>query len=263
MLKKLMRFHSDDLWLYTGVEGGLFLLLEVIICCVMYFERPGDSVSVGWTMFPIAASFISLIAVSGHAAVTFDLALRFGQTRRRAMGLFLGLAFFETAFGFALAAGLAALEHSVCPFLWTKLAGMDGWVLGKTSVMIPDPAPGMEVEPGRFFVNTAGELARLPENTLLVNDFSLDWYWWLLIFAAALAGGIIIGSVLQRFGHKGLWVIWCCIMIPFFVIQILPGDIFLFPGQLSPIFLPLLAGLLVAGLLLWSLWSLLHAVVRT
>ena len=42
---------------------------------------------------------------------SFDLALRFGQTRRRALGLALGVISFETAFAMALGGALAALER--------------------------------------------------------------------------------------------------------------------------------------------------------
>ena len=266
MLKKLIRSNLDDLWLYIGVEGGLFLLLEVIICCVMYFERPEYSVSVAWTMFPIVAGFISLCAVSGHVAVTFDLALRFGQTRRRAMGQFLGMSVFESAFGFALAALLSSLDRFACPALWARLAGLDSWVMGEVGAVMQAPLPdilGMDIDPGRYFVNTAGELTRLPENTLLVDGFSLDWYWWLIIFAAALAGGIIIGALIQRFGQKGLWVVWCLTMVPLFMSQIFSFHALRLPYWLGTMLFPLVAGTLAAGLFLWALWSMFHAVVRT
>ena len=264
MLKKLIRSNLDDLWLYIGVEGGIFLLVEVIIGCVMYFARPVDGVSVAWIMLPIVAGFVALMTVVGHVAVTFDQALRFGQTRRRAMGLFLGLSAFETAFGFALAAALSALEQFVCPILWAKLAGLDGWVLGRTGSMsaLPD-IPGVEAAPGWVFVNTAGDIVPLPEHTLLVQDFTLSWYWWLLIFAAALAGGIVIGALIQRFGQKGLWVIWGFWMVLILVPQLLRWELFNSLSRSSPLFFPVVIGVFAVGLLLWSIWSMLHAVVRT
>lgn len=264
MLKKLIRSNLNDLWLFTGVEGGIFLLLEVIICCVMFFARPENSIFMARMILPFAAGGGSLVAVIGHAAVTFDLSLRFGQTRRRAMGQFLGLSCFEAAFGFVFAALLSALERLVCPALWAKLAGLDGWVLGKTGSIAPLPdIPGMDVEPVRMFVNSVGELVPLPENTLLIRDFSLDWYWWLLIFAAALAGGIIIGALIQRFGQKGIWIVYGFWMVPLFLSQFFRSELFDRVSWFSPILLPLLAGLFVVSLLLWSIWSMLHAVVRT
>ena len=46
MFKKLVRLNLDDLALYLGVEGGLFLVVQIIIGCVMYFARPETSVTV-------------------------------------------------------------------------------------------------------------------------------------------------------------------------------------------------------------------------
>lgn len=264
MLKKLIRSNLDDLWLYIGVEGGIFLLVEVIIGFVMFFARPVDGIAVARIMLPIVAGFVALMSVTGHAAITFDQALRFGQTRRRAMGLFLGLSCFESAFGFALAVPMCALERFVCPFLWVRLAGLDGWVRGKTGSLpaMPD-MPGMEPDPGRVFVNTAGDIVSLPEHTMLVKDFSLDWYWWLLIFAAALVFGIIVGALIQRFGQKGIWIVWGCCMVPLLLSQFFQWDIFDRVIRVSPAFFPLVTGLLLAGLFLWSIWSMLHAVVKS
>lgn len=266
MLKKLIRSNLNDLWLFTGVEGGIFLLVEVIIGCVMFFARPVDGVSVAWIMLPLIAGFVALMAIIGHAAITFDLALRFGQTRRRAMGLFLGTSVFESAFGFALAAALSALERFICPALWARLSGLDGWVLSRGSgVMIPPvpDVPGMDVEPVRMFVSIDGVVTPLPEHTLLIRDFTLAWYWWLLLFAAALIGGIIIGALVQRFGQKGLWVVWGLTMIPVFLSQFVQSELFDRLSWFNPMFFPLLTGLLAALLLLWALWSMFHAVVRT
>lgn len=263
MLNKLIRANLSDLWLFIGVEGGVFLLVEVIIGCVMFFARPVDGISVAWVMLPLVAGFVALMSIIGHAAITFDLALRFGQTRRRAMGQFLGLSCFETSFGFALAVPLCALERFVCPALWARLAGLDGWVRGKTGSMpaLPD-IPGVEAEPGRVFVNTTGDIVPLSENTLLIRNFTLDWYWWLLIFAAALIFGIIIGALIQRFGQKGLWVIWGFWMVLMLAPQLLRWELFDSLSRFSPLLFPVVIGVFAVGLLLWSLWSMLHAVVR-
>ena len=101
--KKLVRLNLDDLLLYLGVEGGLFLLVQIIIGCVMHFGRPDTSVTVACVIFPIVGGFTALIAGISHVGVSFDQALRFGQTRKRALGLTLGLASFEAAFALVLA----------------------------------------------------------------------------------------------------------------------------------------------------------------
>jgi len=262
LLKKIIRLNLDDLLLYICVEAGVFLLMEIIIGCVMYFVRPGDSMGVACVLLPIIAGFLALIAGISHVGVTFDQALRFGQTRLRATLLTLGLAAFEAAFALALAALLTAVERFACPHLWAALSGADNWVLGRSGVIqaaAPPPGwEGAEVPVGRFFENMAGERVPLPENTLLISIFTLDWYWWLLIFAIALAGGIVIGALIQRFGSKGGWIIWGICMAPCILGQLLPWKTY----EITNWLWPLLAVLFVLSFL-WSLWSMLHAVVRT
>lgn len=237
MLKKLIKLNLDDLALYLGVEGGLFLLIQIVIGCVMYFGRPTDSITVSCILFPIVGGFCALIAGISHVGVSFDQALRFGQTRRRALGLTLGLASFETVFALALAAVLTVVERVLCVPLWARLAGLRGWRLA------------MDIIPGG---------GRQPENILLVDTFSLDWYWWLLIFVLAVGGGMIAGAVIQRFGAKGGWFIWGICFAPMLLEQILPWEAYGLTHWLIPTL-----GLLFAAGSLWSVWSLLHASVRS
>lgn len=260
MLKKIIQLNLDDLLLYLGVEGGLFLLLETVFCCVMYFAKPEDGITVCSVLMPIIAGFVALIAGISHVGVSFDQALRFGQTRRRALGLTLGLMAFEGAFGLALAGVLAALERLVCPALWARLAGMDGWVAGMDmgyweNATLPG---GTEFVTGYFFRNMSGEFLPMPNNTLLVNVFTLDWYWWLLAFAAGLCGGLIAGAVIQRFGAKGGWIVYGACFGPMILSQFLPWERYEITNWLFP-----LLGLLFAAGLIWSVWSMLHAVVRS
>ncbi len=242
IFQKLVKLNLDDLALYLAVEGGLFLVIQIIIGCVMHFGRPDTSVTVSCILFPIVGGFTALIAGISHVGVSFDQALRFGQTRKRALGLTLGLCAFESAFALALGAVLAALERFLCPPLWAELAGLDGWRFGGLSA--PAPEPGAAI-PAR-------------EPLLVVESFTLDWYWWLLIFALAVGGGVIVGAVLQRFGSKGGWIIWGICFAPMILGQVLPWRTY----EITDWLFPLLGFIFVAGFL-WSLWSLLHAVVRT
>ena len=240
--KKLVKLNLDDLLLYLGVEGGLFLLIQIIIGCVMHFGRPDTSVTVACIVFPIVGGFTALVAGIAHVGISFDQALRFGQTRKRALGLILGLMSFQTAFALVLGGLLAAMERFLCVPLWAKLAGMNGWVMG--SIM---PVPEGTMVNG----------ALVPEKTLIIETFTLDWYWWLLIFAMAVTGGVIVGALLQRFGGKGGWIIWGICVLPMLLLQIFPRELV----SSAELVVPVLAVLFVAGFL-WSLWSLLHAAVR-
>lgn len=242
MMKKVIKLNLDDLFLYLGVEGGVFLVIQIIIGCVMYFGRPGTSVAVACVVYPIVGGFTALAAGVSHVGVNFEQALRFGQTRKRALVLTLGLCAFEAAFALALGALLALAERFLCVPLWARLAGMNGWAMGN---IMPVPE------------GTTVNGALVSEKTLLIESFTLDWYWWLLIFAVAVTGGIIVGALIQRFGSKGGWIIWGICFAPMILTQI-------FPRQLSnsvELIIPLLVLIFAAGLL-WSIWSLLHAVVR-
>ena len=242
MLKKLIKLNLDDLLLYIGVECGLFLVIQIVVGCVMYFARPDTSITVSCVIFPIVGGFTALVAGISHVGVSFEQALRFGQTRRRALGLTLGLMSFEAAFALALAGLLAAVEHFLCPPLWARLAGADSWRFGGFSAPAPEP----------------GAAAPVRESLLMVEGFTLDWYWGLLIFALAMGGCIIVGAVIQRFGAKGGWLIWCICFAPMILMQIFPREI----ASAAELVIPLLAVLFVAGFL-WAVWSLLRAVVRS
>lgn len=241
--KKLVKLNLDDLALYLGVEGGLFLVIQIIIGCVMHFGRPDTSVTVACILFPIVGGFTALVAGISHVGVSFDQALRFGQTRKRALALTLGLCAFESAFALVLGGLLALAERFLCVPLWARLAGMNGWAMGN---IMPVPEGTM--------VNGA----LVPEKTLLIETFTLDWYWWLLIFALAVGGGVIVGALIQRFGGKGGWIIWGICVVPMLLLQIFPKELV----SSVELVIPVLAVLFVAGFL-WSVWSLLHAVVRS
>lgn len=241
--QKLVKLNLDDLALYLAVEGGLFLVIQIIIGCVMHFGQPDTSVTVSCILFPIVGGFTALIAGISHVGVSFDQALRFGQTRKRALGLTLGLCAFESAFALVLGGLLALAERFLCVPLWARLAGMNGWAMGN---IMPVPEGAM--------VNGA----LVPEKTLLIETFTLDWYWWLLIFALAVGGGVIVGALIQRFGGKGGWIIWGICVVPMLLLQIFPKELV----SSVELVVPVLAVLFVAGFL-WSVWSLLHAVVRS
>mgnify|MGYP007123081653 CR=1 FL=1 len=240
--QKLVKLNLDDLALYLAVEGGLFLLIQIIIGCVMRFARPDTSITVACILFPIVGGFTALVAGVAHVGISFEQALRFGQTRKRALALTLGLCAFQSAFALVLGGLLAAAERFLCVPLWAKLAGMNGWAMGN---IMPLPEGTM--------VN--GEL--ISGKVLLIETFTLDWYWWLLIFVAAVAGATIVGAVVQRFGGKGGWFIWGICMAPMILGQLLPWEKF----QITNWLIPLMAVIFVGGFL-WSVWSLLHATVR-
>lgn len=246
MLKKVIRLNLDDLALCLGVVGGLFLLIHGVTAAVLLVTGENSSILISGTVLPIAAGFMALIVAVAAMGVSFEQAVRFGQTRRRALGLELGRSLFMGVCSMALAALLTALEQIAAPALWLKLTGLQALSLdGPLSVPAPDL--GAPVDPAWA-------------TTLYVGDFVLDWWWWPAILALALACGTIIGAVMQRFGAKGGWIIWGIWMVACFGPQLLGGQVFAI-GDWNMWMLPVALVLGLAGLV-WSVWSLLRAVIR-
>lgn len=236
MLKKVIRLNLDDLLLYLCGEVGVFLLIQIIFGCVMAFGEGKDMVMISGIALPIVGGFLAVIAGIGHVSINFEQALCFGQTRRRALGLTAGLLIFECTFALALAALLALAERYLCPPLWAALAGTGRWV-----------------------VDYPGDGGAL-EDCLVLSSFSLDWWWYPAILAIALAGGLILGAFIQRFGSKGGWIIWSiwiavCLGPQFF------GKQAMLIGDWNQ-YMIAAGGLVAIACLIWSVWSLLHAVVK-
>lgn len=244
MLKKLIRANLDDLFLCCGVVGGVFVLLQLAIGAVMALLKPDSSLMISGVFLPITAGLLILVVTISHVGLSFVQAVQYGQTRRRALGLALGLTGFETLCSMGLAAALAALERTLAPTLWKALSGAQYLQVGPIP---PRPEPGPNVP-----------LDLAWQSTLVVEDFTLDWWWFLAIPLLCMAAGLIIGALVQRFGGKGGWIVCCLWMVYIF------GQQFVSRGAFTAVFswmLPLVGGLLVAALA-WSVWSLLHASVK-
>ena len=236
MLKKVIGLNLDDLLLYLSVEAGVFLLTQIIIGAVMAISKPMDGILISGIILPIIAGLLALLAGVTHVTVTFDQALRFGQTRHRALGLTVGVMGVETAFALALAVLLSVVERYLGPPVWAWLAGRDHWV-----------------------VDYPGDLGEL-EDCLVLNSFNLNWWWYPVILLIGLGVGLIGGALIQRFGTKGAWVLWGVWMAACFIPQLLGGEVFAI-GDWNQAMIGASA-VLGIGCLIWSLWSLLHAVVK-
>ncbi len=254
MLKKLMVLHRADWWLCLGVLGGIFLVAQVVTGIALLCGAHSAPLLSG-IILPIAAAFLILLTTLGHMS-TFLLALRLGQTRRRALGLVLAMCALEGAGAAALSALLAWIERALLPALWLLLSGADKLVWGEVP---PTPEPSL-------IAGNAEWQAFLEEfrATLYLDSFALDWWWFLLLPVAGLLAGLILGAFLQRFGAKGGWILWVIWMVICLGPQLVGENAF-FIGQWDQFGPTALIALAVFALLagLWSVWSLLHAVVKS
>lgn len=238
MLKKLIRMSLDDLALCCGVVGGVFLLIHIITALTVRFSGEGTSLLLSGVLLPCIAGFMIVICTLSNVMLHTDLAIRYGQTRKRALGLTLGLVSFEALCAMGLAGLLTVLERLFAPGFWMKLAGAQTFAIGRESaVVLPQGIPESQV--------------------LQIENFSLAWWWMLAIAAGCLAVGLIAGAVLQRFGGRGGWFLWAIFMVVTLGGQMLPWKTY----QITNWLFPLLGVMVLVGLI-WSVWSLLHAVVK-
>ena len=254
MLKKLIRLNINDIWLCLGAVAVFFLAAQGITAAVLLFVENVHSVPlVSGVALPIVAGIMTLVVSISHTSVSFVQALRFGQTRRRALGMMLSMALFESACATALAAALAWVERAFFPALWLSLSGLGKMVWGGIP---PVPEPSIWQGSDQEWTALLDEIS----STLYLEDFALDWWWFLVIPVIGLALGFIVGAFLQRFGSRGGRILWGAWMVICFAPQLL-GDRFLLLTEWSQ-WITAAGSLFAAAAGVWSVWSLLHAVVK-
>jgi len=241
--KGVFQLNLDDLALYGGVLGGGFLLVHIITALAVKFSGEGTSLMLSGILLPIAGGILIAIMAAGHVLMTFDHAVRFGQTRRRALALTAGQILLESGFAVAVAAALNALERRFAPALWLKLSGMQVIHWGVDGRRIPE---GREEE---YF--------QLWGDILFIEDFALDWWVLPLLVLGGAALGFVGGAVIQRFGKQGGWFIWGVCMTFCFVFPRLPWR----THEVVDVLIPVLVAAAIAAFF-WSIWSLLRAVVK-
>ncbi len=241
MLRKLIWLNLDDLWLTFGVVGVFFLLIHGGTAAILlFFDSGNSSLLLSGAILPIASAFVILMISLGHTLSSYTLAVKFSQTRRRSLGLTLGLVGFEALCSMGFAALLTLLERAAAPRFWLWLTGTDGLDIGRG---------------GQTVTQIAGA------NPLLVEDFSLAWWWFPLLAVGTAALGLMIGAVILRFGRRGGWTLWGIWMVCCFAPQLLPWEAhwFTFPLQ----YLGAAGGVFALACLAWCAHYLLHAPIKT
>lgn len=251
MLRKLLNLNRNDLLLYLGIIGGTFLAAQIVTACTLIFSDARGIPMVSGIILPITACVLIAFAGAANVGVSFGQALRFGQTRRRALGLTAGMTAVQGAAVMLLSLLLTALERLLLPPLWLALSGAERLMWGE----VP-PLPAVWDGTDQGWQALLDELS----STLYVDFYLLDWWWYLLLPLIGLLAGFIIGAFLQRFGGRGAWVIWGIWMVLTFAPQLLGYNVLMI-GHWGWWTVPLIAALVLAGLI-WSVWSLLHAVVK-
>ena len=251
MLRKLLNLNRNDLLLYLGIIGGTFLAAQIVTACALVFSDARGIPMVSGIILPITACVLIAFAGAANVGVSFGQALRFGQTRRRALGLTAGMTAVQGAAVMLLSLLLTALERLLLPALWLALSGAERLMWGE----VP-PLPAVWEGTDQGWQALLDELS----STLYVDFYLLDWWWYLLLLAIGLAVGLILGAFLQRFGAKGGWIIWAIWMVICLGPQLV-GKNALLIGQWTA-WMGAAAVVFAVAAGVWSVWSLLHAVVK-
>ena len=251
MLRKLLNLNRNDLLLYLGIIGGTFLVTQIVTACTLIFSDARGIPMVSGIILPITACVLIAFAGVANVGVSFGQALRFGQTRRRALGLTAGMTAVQGAAVMLLSLLLTALERLLLPPLWLALSGAERLMWGE----VP-PLPAVWDGTDQGWQALLDELS----STLYLDSFALDWWWYPLQLAIGLAVGLILGAFLQRFGAKGGWIIWAIWMVICLGPQLV-GKNALLIGQWTA-WMGAAAVVFAVAAGVWSVWSLLHAVVK-
>ena len=161
-MMKMIRANWVDLAQGCGVVAGIFLAIHLITAGVLFWGHPDSSVTISGIALPAAAGLMILVVTATYLAITFDQMVRFSLTRRRALGLLMGMAGAQALCSMGLAALLTWVERATAPMLWKAISGAASVTLERSGQVIP--------ELGR----TAAAEA-VP--SLLVVDMYLEWWY--------------------------------------------------------------------------------------
>lgn len=120
MLKKVIKLNADDFGVIAAVVGGAFLLTELIVNIIMAIIKPDTVPTLCGIFVPCTAFMLCLFVNVFQVPVSFDLCLRFGLTRRRALAAILTLMTVETLYAFVLAWIFTQVDR-LGPLIWAKL----------------------------------------------------------------------------------------------------------------------------------------------
>lgn len=79
-----------------------------------------------------------LVVTATYLAITFDQMVRFSLTRRRALGLLMGMAGAQALCSMGLAALLTWVERATAPMLWKAISGAASVTLERSGQVIPE-----------------------------------------------------------------------------------------------------------------------------
>lgn len=197
----LLDINRSDFLYALGLTAGPWLLVYVVTAVVMVLVRPDESIMIGGAIIPIGVGLAAFAVTSGNTMISFTQAIQFGRTRKRALGLTLGMAGGLTLASVVLGTVLLVLERHSMP-LWRALSRNPG---------------------------------------LLLDDFGVVWWAIPTAALAGFAIGLIYGATVLRFGGKAIWGTMVCWLGGLALFQMLPWKTHEVTNILIPVLAALMA----------------------
>lgn len=113
MLKNAIKMNLEDLWPFLAVEGGVFLLYEIIEAIILFVGKPDTSGAVAGLIVLAMGIMMNLFAGSMYPMLNVDLLLRYSVTRKTALWATLGSMTLNMAVSMAFAALLGWVDHFI------------------------------------------------------------------------------------------------------------------------------------------------------
>ena len=113
MLGKAIKMNLEDLIPFVAVEGGVFLLYELIEAVVLYTVKPSTSGAVCGLILMAFGVMMNLFAGAAYPSLNVEMLLRYGVTRKTALLGTLGSMTLNMAVSMALAAFLGWVDVGI------------------------------------------------------------------------------------------------------------------------------------------------------
>ena len=124
MLGKAIKMNLEDLLPFVAVEGGVFLLYELIEAIIMYTAKPDTSGAVCGLILMAFGVMMNLFAGAAYPSLNVEMLLRYGVTRRTALLATLCTMTLNATVSMALAAALGWVDGRIA---WAWVATLP-WV---------------------------------------------------------------------------------------------------------------------------------------
>ena len=113
MLGKAIKLNLEDLLPFVAVEGGVFLLYELIEAIILYTVKPDTSGAICGLILMAFGVMMNLFAGAAYPSLNVEMLLRYGVTRRTALLASLGSMILNMAVSMGLAAFLGWVDGRI------------------------------------------------------------------------------------------------------------------------------------------------------